>query len=184
MSFHFEPLEITGVVLVRPTRHVDARGWLSETYRASAFRAAGLPDTFVQHNLVRSSKGVLRGLHFQAPPAAQGKLVGVVEGAIYDVAVDLRRGERTFGRWVARRLDAGSGASLWIPPGFAHGYQVLTESALVAYAATSEFRPELDRGFRWDDPQVGITWPLPDPVLSDRDSGLRALAEIGSPFHG
>lgn len=182
MSFSFEPLEIPDVVLVRPTRRGDARGFFAETFRASAFEAAGIGGPFVQDNLARSAAGVLRGLHYQAHPEAQGKLVQVVRGAVFDVAVDLRRSSPTWGRWVGCRLDEQGGALLWIPPGFAHGYAVLGDGADLAYKVTAEYRPELDRGIRWDDPDVGVAWPSRDPVLSDRDRALPFLADVEPPF--
>lgn len=182
MPFTFEPLEIPDVVLVRPTRHDDRRGWFRETYRQSAFSAAGIDAEFAQDNLVRSVHGVLRGMHFQLPPAAQGKLVGVAQGRIFDVAVDLRSGRATYGQWAARTLDADGGALLWIPPGFAHGYLVLSETAHVTYKVTAEYRGELNRGFRWNDPEVGIEWPLDDPILSDRDLDLPRFRELDVSF--
>ncbi|MDZ7779556.1 MAG: dTDP-4-dehydrorhamnose 3,5-epimerase [Gemmatimonadota bacterium] len=182
MSFTFDPLEIPDVVLVRPTRHDDRRGWLRETYRRSAFAAAGIDVDFAQDNLVRSVRGVLRGMHFQLPPAAQGKLVGAAQGRIFDVAVDLRADRATYGEWVGRTVDAEDGALLWIPPGFAHGYMVLSETAHVTYKVTAEHRADLNRGFRWDDPDVGIEWPLADPILSDRDRDLPPLSELEFSF--
>ncbi|MBM4185584.1 MAG: dTDP-4-dehydrorhamnose 3,5-epimerase [Gemmatimonadetes bacterium] len=175
MSFHFERLDIPDVVLIRPTRRTDARGFFQEAYRRSAFIAAGIPATFVQDNLARSTRGVLRGLHYQLPPAAQGKLVGVVSGRIWDVAVDLRAGSATYGRWAGRTLDGDTGELLWIPEGFAHGYVVLTDVADVAYKVTAEYDVKLDRGIRWDDPALGIDWPVRDPVLSEKDRTLPAL---------
>ena len=184
MSFDFQPLEIPDVVLVTPTRHRDSRGWFMEGYRESVFREAGIDVRFVQDNVVRSEEGVLRGMHFQLEPAAQGKLVSVVQGRIFDVAVDLRRASPTRGKWVACALDDADGASLWIPAGFAHGYCVLGAGALVSYKVTAEFRPDLDRGFRWDDPEVGIEWPVQDPVLSERDRALPSLHDVGAPTQG
>lgn len=178
MSFDFKPLDIPEVVLVTPLRHQDARGWFSETYRRSAFAEAGIDLEFAQDNLVRSVGGVLRGMHFQLAPAAQGKLVGVVRGRVFDVAVDVRPDAPTFGRWVGKVLDGERGESLWIPPGFAHGYAVLSDTAYVSYKVTAEYDASLDRGFRWNDPDVGIEWPLTDPVLSERDQQLPALREL------
>ena len=182
MSFQLEPLAIPDVVLVRPKRHVDARGSFQETYRRSAFIAAGLPGDFAQDNLARSSRGVLRGLHYQLPPAAQGKLVGVVAGRIWDVAVDLRSGSGTYARWVGRTLDAEAGEWLWIPAGFAHGYVVLSDVADVAYKVTAEYDAKLDRGVRWDDPAMGIDWPVREPVLSAKDQSLPTLAAAENTF--
>lgn len=182
MSFTTEPLEIPDVVVLSPTRRRDTRGWFMETFRASAFEALGLPDRFVQDNLVRSVRGALRGMHYQMDPAAQGKLVSVVHGRIFDVAVDVRGGSETYGKWVGRLLDEASGDALWIPPGFAHGYVVLSDVAYVAYKVTTEYRPELDRGIRWDDPEIGVLWPVDDPLLSDRDRKLPFLADLEPPF--
>ena len=181
MSFHFEPLEIPGVVLVRPTRHRDARGFFSETYRRSAFAGAGIDAELVQDNAARSVRGVLRGLHFQAPPAVQGKLVGVTRGSIYDVAVDLRPGA-TYGKWVARTLDDEAGEMLWIPPGLAHGYLTLTDVADVAYLVSAEYDPSLDGGLRWDDPTLAIDWPVEAPILSERDRSLPSFEGFETPF--
>lgn len=153
-----------------------------EQFRESAFHEAGIDARFVQDNAVRSVAGVLRGMHFQLDPAPQGKLVSVLRGSVFDVAVDIREGSPTFGRWVGRRLDEEEGAGLWIPEGFAHGYCVLSDGADVTYKVTAEYRADLDRGFRWNDPDVGIDWPLEGPVLSDRDADLPALSEIGIPF--
>jgi dTDP-4-dehydrorhamnose 3,5-epimerase len=182
MSFTFHALEIPGLVLVRPTRRTDARGFFLETYRQSLFEAGGVRDPFVQDNFARSAAGVLRGLHYQLPPKAQGKLVQVIRGQVYDVAVDLRRGAATFGRWAAHTLSETSGEMLWIPPGFAHGYLVLSDGADVAYKVTAEFEPTLDRGIRWDDPRVGIEWPLDHPVLSTKDRALPMLSDAENPF--
>lgn len=182
MSFTFERLAIPDVVLVRPLRRGDARGFFAETYRASAFGAAGIHGPFVQDNLARSGPRVVRGLHYQIPPEPQGKLLQVLRGAVFDVAVDLRRSSPTYGRWVGQRLDEEEGALLWVPPGFAHGYAVLSDGADLAYKVTAEYRPELDRGVRWDDPAIGVEWPFPDPVLSERDRGLPVLTELGHPF--
>jgi dTDP-4-dehydrorhamnose 3,5-epimerase len=169
MAFRFEPLPIPDVLLVHPTRHVDPRGYFEETYRRSAFEQAGIAAEFVQDNFARSSKNVLRGLHYQLPPAAQAKLVGVAAGRIFDVAVDLRAGSPTFGRWVGCTLDAEKRALLWIPEGFAHGYVVLSETADVVYKVTAEYSAQLDRGVRWNDPAIGIEWPVRDPIVSERD---------------
>ncbi len=182
MPFAFERLAIPDVVVVRPERRGDARGFFAETYRASAFAEAGITGTFVQDNLARSGARVIRGLHYQLPPHAQGKLVQVVRGAVFDVAVDLRRGSPTFRRWVGWELSADNGELLWVPPGFAHGYAVLGDGADLAYKVTDEYRAELDRGVRWDDPGIGVEWPFRDPVLSPRDLALPLLSEIGSPF--
>ncbi len=182
MAFTFHPLAIRDVVLIRPERHLDDRGYFKEVYRVEEFAAAGITEAFVQDNLTLSVQGVLRGLHYQLPPQAQGKLVGVVRGAIYDVAVDLRRGGPTYGKWIARTLDVESGEMLWIPPGFAHGYYTLSETADVFYKVTRPYAPELARGIRWDDPGLGISWPGSDPVLSDADRRQPSLQRADIPF--
>jgi dTDP-4-dehydrorhamnose 3,5-epimerase len=182
MSFTFEPLAVPDVVLVRATRRRDGRGFFQESYRASAFAAAGIDVSFVQDNLARSTRGVLRGLHYQLPPAAQGKLVGVVSGSVFDVAVDLRVGAPTYGRWVGRTLQADVPELLWIPPGFAHGYLVLSDMAEVAYMVTAEYAPELDRGVLWSDPAIGIEWPVEAPVVSAKDEAQPPLARADNPF--
>jgi dTDP-4-dehydrorhamnose 3,5-epimerase len=170
------------VVLVTPRRLGDARGFFAETYRASEFAEAGITAPFVQDNLARSGPRVLRGLHYQIPPAPQGKLVQVLRGRIFDVAVDLRRGSPTFGQWVGQELDEEAGELLWIPPGFAHGYAVLSDGVDLAYKVTAEYRAELDRGVRWDDPTLAVAWPFSEPVLSGRDRALPLLADLESPF--
>ena len=181
MSFRFDPTEIPDVVQVTPTRHADPRGDFSEIWRRTPYGVAGLGMDFVQDNLVRSTAGVLRGLHYQLPPAAQGKLVHVLSGEIFDVAVDLRPGSATFGRHVACTLSADVGNGLWIPPGFAHGYAVMSERADVLYKVTAEYDPTLDRGIRWNDPALGVPWPIAEPVLSPKDRDLPLLAEAELP---
>tara|TARA_B100001146_G_scaffold182948_1_gene165501 strand:- start:56 stop:610 length:555 start_codon:yes stop_codon:yes gene_type:complete len=182
MSFEFQSLEIPDVLLVRMERHKDARGFFQETFRETLFMDAGIQERFVQENFVCSMQGVLRGLHYQLPPQAQGKLVGVTSGEIFDVAVDLRFGGPTFGKAVARRLDATSGELVWIPPGFAHGYLVLSDRADVVYKVTAEYSPELERGIRWDDPALGIDWPVIDPIMSDKDRDQPVLELADNPF--
>jgi len=185
VSFSFEPSEIPAVVRVHPTRHRDARGFFMETYRRTPFVEAGIDAPLVQQKASRSTRGVLRGLHYQLPPAAQGKLIRVGRGRIFDVAVDLRRGSPTFGDWVGTAIDAEEGPLLWVPPGFAHGYCVLSDEADVAYGVTAEYAPELERGVRWDDPAVGVRWPVDDPVVSEKDASLPVLADAEVPFrHG
>ena len=182
MTFRFERLEIPDVIRITPARYEDQRGFFSETYRASAFEEGGVPDIFVQDNHARSTRGVLRGLHFQAPPRAQAKLVCVVHGEVFDVAVDLRVGSPTFGGWVGGVLSGEEGEILYIPRGFAHGYLCLSEAANLVYKVSAEFDADLDGGIAWDDPSVGIPWPLNDPVLSERDRTLPLLQDGVSPF--
>jgi dTDP-4-dehydrorhamnose 3,5-epimerase len=167
----FTPTSIPDVVLVQPKVHGDHRGFFAETWEARKFAAAGIPAAFVQDNHSRSARGVLRGLHYQlAQP--QGKLVRVVVGEVYDVAVDLRRSSPTFGRWVGERLSAENHRMLGVPPGFAHGFLVLSEYADFVYKCTDFYDPASERSLLWNDPRVGIEWPLEAgqvPALSAKD---------------
>lgn len=177
----------TGPVrLIRPKRFEDARGWFCETYSTGAFARLGIPDVFVQdnHSLSRPV-GTVRGLHFQTPPAGQAKLVRCVRGRILDVAVDVRAGSPTYGRWVAAELSAENGHQLFVPVGFAHGFATLEPDTEVAYKVSALYAPACDGGIRWDDPALGIDWRLPAgvaPVLSPKDAALPLLAEFDSPF--
>ena len=182
MPFRFEPLSIPDVIRITPARHGDHRGFFSETYRASAFEDAGIRDVFLQDNHARSTRGVLRGLHYQAPPRAQAKLVRVVQGDVFDVAVDLRVDSPTFGQWAGRALSGEDGVILYIPEGFAHGYVCLSDQADLVYKVSNEFDASLDRGIAWDDPLIGIQWPVENPTLSERDLSLPGLDAATSPF--
>ena len=167
----FLPTEIPDVVLVRPRLHRDGRGLFLESWSSRVFAAAGIEAEFVQDNHSRSTRGSLRGLHYQNPQA-QGKLVRVVSGRIFDVAVDLRQSSPTFGRWVGVWLSDEDHAMLWVPPGFAHGFYVASEVADFVYKCTDYYSPGSEHTLRWDDPELGIEWPLSDdrpPVLSEKD---------------
>lgn len=177
MPFKFHQLVVPEVILVEPQRFGDPRGFFMETYQYETFVANGITPHFVQDNYSRSAKGVLRGLHYQKDPFAQGKLLLVVVGEIFDVAVDIRRGSPTFGQWVGEILSAENGRMLYVPPGFAHGFCVLSESADLTYKATDIYKPETDRGIIWNDPQIGIEWPITAPTLSTKDVKLPPLAE-------
>ena len=177
MPFQFHQLAIPEVILVEPERIGDPRGFFKETYKYQTFVAHGIVPRFVQDNYSRSAKGVLRGLHYQKEPFAQGKLLMVVAGEIFDVAVDIRRGSPTFGKWVGELLSAENGRMLYVPPGFAHGFCVLSETADLTYKATNIYKPETERGIIWNDPQIGIDWPVTDPSLSAKDIKLPTLAE-------
>jgi dTDP-4-dehydrorhamnose 3,5-epimerase len=168
---------LPGVLLLEPRVFRDDRGHFLETWRADRYAAAGIRDSFVQDNVAVSSRGVLRGLHFQWPEP-QGKLVMALEGAVFDVAVDIRRGSPAFGRWYGVELSAENGRQLWVPPGFAHGYLVLSERAVFAYKCTAYYRPEADRGVAWNDPEIGIEWPVEDPILSPKDSAAPGLSGL------
>lgn len=182
MSFRFEPLAIPDVLRITPDRYGDHRGFFTETYRASVFEEAGIRDVFLQDNHARSAYGVQRGLHYQAPPRAQAKLVRVVYGEVFDVAVDIRVGSPTFGEWAGGTLSGEDGVLLYIPEGFAHGYVCLSERADLVYKVSSEFDPTLDAGIAWDDPAIGIPWPVENPSLSEKDLSLPRLESVVSPF--
>lgn len=171
-------LAIPDVILLEPRVFGDERGFFFESYNRSAFKeATGVDPEFVQDNHSRSVKGVLRGLHYQLPPKAQGKLVRVVEGEVFDVAVDIRRGSPTFGKWVAEILSAENRRQMWIPPGFAHGFLTLSETAEFLYKTTDCYSPAHERCIRWNDPEVGIEWPLAiTPTLSMKDQNAAPLS--------
>lgn len=182
MPLRFRPLDIREIVLVEAETFKDHRGFFMEIYKRSDFQANGIPQDFVQDNYSHSLRGVLRGLHYQMQPKAQGKLVSVIRGEIYDVAVDIRRGSPSYGKWVGVRLSHRSRLMLYVPEGFAHGFCVLSETADVIYKVTEEFAPELDRGIAWDDPALSISWPIEDPILSPKDALLPRLAEAENNF--
>lgn len=170
---------LPGVVIVKPQVFGDQRGFFMETYNKQAFEEVGLPTNFVQDNHSRSRKGVLRGLHYQYPQW-QGKLVRVLSGAIFDVAVDIRPDSPTFGQWYGEELNDENRWQLYIPPGFAHGFSTLSESADVAYKCTSLYKPEDEVGIVWNDPAIGIDWRVEDPIVSEKDAAALPLAEINT----
>jgi dTDP-4-dehydrorhamnose 3,5-epimerase len=168
----FKPTKIPEVIIIEPAVHGDERGFFMETFRAAKFAAAGINDPFVQDNHSGSTQGTLRGLHYQIKQA-QGKLLQVVNGEIFDVAVDIRRSSSTYGKWVGEILSTDNKRQLWIPPGFAHGFYVLSEWANVIYKATNYYYPEWDRTIYWNDPEIGIEWPIIDGIelhVSEKDS--------------
>ena len=168
---------LPGVLLIEPKVFGDARGFFLESWNRKTFAGLGLDLDFVQDNHSRSGKGVLRGLHYQLNEP-QGKLVRVTQGRVFDVAVDMRRASTHFGRWTGYELSAENHRMLWIPPGFAHGFLVLSESADFLYKTTAYYAPQWDRGVRWDDPEIGIEWPLEGPpTLSGKDQVLPPLKE-------
>ena len=176
----FEPTIIPDVILIKPQVHGDDRGFFMETYQAQRFGAAGLPFIYVQDNHSGSQHGSLRGLHYQVRQA-QGKVIRVIVGKIYDVAVDLRRWSGTFGQWVGFELSTDNKVQLWIPPGFAHGFYVISDWAEVVYKATDYYAPEWERTLLWNDPALHITWPIPageEPILSPKDKLGKPLSEI------
>jgi dTDP-4-dehydrorhamnose 3,5-epimerase len=173
----FTQLPIPGVVLVEPTVFPDERGFFLETFHERKYREGGIAASFVQDNQSRSLQGTLRGLHSQRLKP-QGKLVRAIEGEIFDVAVDVRRGSPTFARWVGAVLSAENFHQLYIPPGFVHGFCVLSEVAQVEYKCTDFYAPNDEQSIVWNDPDIGIEWPIPSPLLSDKDRGAPRLAEI------
>ena len=172
-------LKIPGVLLVEPRRFGDARGWFMETWQAQRYQELGVPARFVQDNQSYSQRGVLRGLHIQHPHG-QGKLVQVLQGEVYDVAVDIRRGSPWFGQWAGARLSAENGHQLYIPEGFAHGFKVLSDEVLFCYKCTDYYHPETQFSVRWDDPQLAIDWPDEQiaPLVSDKDRDAPLLSGI------
>jgi dTDP-4-dehydrorhamnose 3,5-epimerase len=184
-KFTVTPLDIEDVLLIIPRRFGDERGYVAETYRADAFRAFGIAAQFVQENQSFSARaGTVRGLHFQSPAAAQAKLVRALRGALFDVAVDLRRGSPTFGRWCGARLTASEGEQIFIPRGFAHGFCTLEPDTEIAYKIDTYYAPECEGGVVWNDPQLGIPWPVApaEAIVSERDRKLPRLSELDSPF--
>lgn len=179
--FTFEETRIPGVIVVTPAVFGDSRGYFMETYNSVDFASAGIDAVFVQDNQSKSSRGVLRGLHFQTGEHSQAKLVRVVSGEVFDVAVDLRPGSATYGQWVGAVLSAESRCQLFIPKHFAHGFLVLSDSAEFTYKCDAPYCPSSEAGLAWDDPEVGIEWPLPaglEPILSAKDIGYPRLGDI------
>jgi len=176
---------LPGCVVIEPVVHGDSRGFFFETWNAERYGVQGLPDRFVQSNVSRSERGVLRGLHYQWP-RPQGKLVTVLEGEVYDVAVDIRRGSPTFGRWEAFILSAENRRQLWVPAGFAHGFAVLSQTALFNYLCTDVYVKEADATIRWNDADLAVDWPISAPSLSTKDEHapfLRDVAEDRLPVY-
>ena len=169
---------IPDVILIKPKVFGDERGFFMESYRKSLFQANGIVPEFIQDNHSKSAKGVLRGLHYQLDPNAQGKLVRCVSGSVFDVAVDIRKGSPTFGKWVGYELSEENKQMLWIPAGFAHGFVTLEDNTEFLYKTTGEYAPECDRGIRFDDPEIGIVWPKLDSLLlSDKDQKQPCLQD-------
>ncbi len=178
-----DPTTLADVLILTPRRFGDARGWFSETWNAARMAEAGMDLPWVQDNhSFSAAKGTLRGLHFQSPPRAQDKLVRCSCGAILDVAVDIRSGSSSYGKWVGVELSAENGRQLFVPKGFLHGFVTLTDDAEVQYKCTDIYSPDHDGAVRWDDPAIGVDWGTKAPVLSDKDAKAPLLAEIGTPF--
>jgi dTDP-4-dehydrorhamnose 3,5-epimerase len=180
-----ETTAIDGVVAITPPRFGDHRGYFSEVFKDAWFRENVADVTFLQDNESLSAQpGTVRGLHFQTPPFAQGKLVRCLAGRIMDVAVDIRTGSPSFGQWISWELSSENGAQLWVPPGFAHGFATLEPNSIISYKVTAPYSPQHDRGVAWNDPAIGIRWPVDekDMVLSDKDRSLPRLADVPSHF--
>jgi dTDP-4-dehydrorhamnose 3,5-epimerase len=184
MPFRFTRVDpVPDVIQIEPTVFGDSRGWFMETYKRSDFAANGIPEELRQDNHSRAtSRGVLRGLHYQKDPAAQGKLVRCTVGAVYDVSVDIRKGSPTYGRWVGVELTEANHRMVWVPEGFAHGFCTLSDASEVLYKATAEYSAIHDRGIRWDDPTLAIAWPTRTPTLSAKDAQAPFLADADNTF--
>jgi len=183
MPFAFKRLALPEVVLVSPKVFPDDRGYFLEIFKSGDFAKEGLPEVFVQDNCSRSKRGVVRGLHFQKNPSAQGKLVQCLRGRIFDVAVDLRKGSPSYGKWVGEFLDEENHHMLYVPTGFAHGFCAVGDINDVSYKVTSPFAPQDDRGMRWNDPALGVDWHLPcDAIISGKDAALPLFKDIDCNF--
>ncbi len=179
MPFSFKSLSIPEVILVEPKVYPDDRGYFLESFKASDFLLNNIPNYFVQDNLSFSKQNVIRGMHFQKKPKEQGKLVSVIKGRVLDVAVDIRKESSTFMKWIAVELDDIQHAMLYIPEGFAHGFLSLSDEVVLVYKCTKEYDSKLDSGIRWDDPDIGIEWPINNPVVSMKDKNLAYLKYSG-----
>ncbi len=182
MPFAIRPTELPGILEVESPVHGDSRGFFTEIHNAERWAAAGLTETFQQDNLSCSARGTMRGLHYQIHPHAQGKLVRCLRGSVFDVAVDIRRGSPTFGRWVGRTLTAANGLALWVPAGFAHGFLVLEDETLALYKCTACYAPAAERSILWNDPAIGIAWPISAEHFSAKDLAAPALADADYTF--
>lgn len=178
MPFEFTKLVIPEVILIKPATFADGRGFFREIYKRSEFVKGGITEHFVQDNHSMSARFVLRGLHYQKHPSAQGKLIYCLKGKIFDVAVDIRRGSPTYAKWVGVELSEDNKMCLYVPPAFAHGFVVLSGLAEVLYKCTAEYSPENEGGIIWNDPDINISWPASSPVLSEKDRNLSALRDI------
>lgn len=177
-----EPTPLSGLLLIQPSVFEDSRGYFFESYNKSLFLQHGLDMEFVQDNQSMSQKGVLRGLHFQNPPHAQGKLVRVIKGGVLDVAVDIRRGSATYGRSYSYELTEQNKTMLWIPPGFAHGFLTLHDHTIFSYKCTQVYNKQAEDAILWNDKDLNIDWKVSDPVLSDKDRGAKAFKDFVSMF--
>jgi dTDP-4-dehydrorhamnose 3,5-epimerase len=182
MPFTFKKLGIPSVILIEPKVFPDARGYFAEVYKHSDFSQSGIPQPIAQINYSHSSKNVLRGLHYQINPAPQGKLMQVIAGEIFDVAVDIRKGSPTYGKWIGEVLSRENLRILYVPEGFAHGFCVLSDTATITYYCTNVYSAENERGFRWDDLELKIEWPVTNPIISERDSRFPLFKDCDNNF--
>lgn len=182
MPFTFKRLALPEVILIEPKFFRDERGFFVETYKHSDFAAEGIKEYFVQDNNSRSSRDVLRGLHYQKAPKAQGKLIRCLSGSIFDVAVDIRKGSANYGQWVGIELSEQNGLMLYVPPGFAHGFLVTSDNAEITYKCTEEYSPANDAGIAWNDPDINVLWPVERPVISEKDRRLPLLKNADNNF--
>jgi len=174
--------EISGLLIIKPKIFEDSRGYFYESYNKEVFREAGIDLEFVQDNQSLSSKGVLRGLHFQNPPYGQGKLIRVLSGSVLDVAVDIRKDSPTYGKWVSAELSAANKLMFWIPPGFAHGFVTLEDNTTFFYKCTEFYNSESEGGILWNDPELNIDWEITDPLLSEKDKICPLFRKLESEF--
>ena len=182
MSFIFKRLSIPDVILLTPKVFSDERGFFMESYRNSIFKENGIDTNFIQDMLSHSKKDILRGLHFQKNPKAQAKIVTVVRGKIFDVVVDIRKNSLTYGKWVSVILSDDDHRLLYVPKGFAHGFCVLSDDADVLYKVDEEYSPENESGIIWNDPKINISWPIKNPIISDKDNKFLKLENLDSDF--
>ena len=182
MPFEFKRLEIPDVILITPKVFGDDRGFFMETFKRSEFEKYGINLDFVQDNHSKSKKGVIRGLHYQLNPKAQGKLVRVTRGVLIDVVVDIRKGSPYYGKWLSVELTEENKQMLWVPPGFAHGICTLEDQTELLYKATGEYSPKDERGILWNDPDIGVEWPISDPELLERDARQPLLKDAENNF--
>lgn len=182
MAFTISPLALPEVVCIETQVFPDNRGIFFETFKKSEFAKLGLPTDFVQENTSVSKKGVVRGMHWQNPPFAQGKLIHVLAGKLFDVAVDVRKGSPNYGKWVSCEISAENKRLLWVPPGFAHGFMALEDNTIMVYKNTAEYNKESEGGFIWNDPAIGILWPAGEVVVSEKDQVLPLLLEAKANF--
>tara|TARA_B110000014_G_scaffold257215_1_gene241452 strand:+ start:4158 stop:4709 length:552 start_codon:yes stop_codon:yes gene_type:complete len=182
MSFSFRQLEIPEVIVIETKSFEDTRGIFFENFKESEFASNGINTKFVQDNSSQSLKSVIRGLHFQKNPKAQAKLISVVKGEIFDVAVDIRKNSATFGKWVSEILSEKNHKSLYVPEGFAHGFCVISDESYVYYKVSNEYSPEHEQGILWNDPKLNIKWPVIEPIVSEKDNQLPSLENLDNDF--